>query len=109
MKKHFVTFAAAVAVGVLFAGFCTAQELRFGPWAYFAPYYFPPFVFDNCAVPAVAFEPKYESPPPAMPKWAPPPPPESKSKKSRKSTARTQPMEQRMWEAPPVLPPGPMQ
>lgn len=108
MKKQIVTFAAALAVGLILAGACAAQDLRFGPWAYFAPYYFPPFVFDNCAVPVMAFEPRYETPPPPMPKWAPPPPPESKSWKKHKSTARMRPMEQRIWETPPDLPSGPI-
>jgi hypothetical protein len=65
------------------------RELRFGPWAYYAPYYFPPFVYDACFMPPDAFMSKYETPPPPMPKWDPgkraydPPPPMNKRMKRR--------------------------
>jgi hypothetical protein len=74
-----------IAIGIVLALSAMASanepELRFGPWAYYAPYYFPSFVYNACFMPPDAFMSKYETPPPPMPKWDPgrraydPPPP----------------------------------
>ena len=65
------------------------RELRFGPWAYYAPYYFPAFVHDPCFMPPDTFLSKYETPPPPMPKWDPGKrafaPPESGKKHMKRS------------------------
>jgi hypothetical protein len=66
-------------------------EERFGPWLYFAPYYFPP---DGCCLGYCfspdEFRPVYESPNPPQPKndappqCAPAPPPSKTAGKSKK-------------------------
>jgi hypothetical protein len=43
-------------------------ELRFGPWVYYAPYYFPPPEACPECWPVGALGPRYESPPPPPPK-----------------------------------------
>ncbi len=69
---------AVLLAALLFALPITSHsEERFGPWVYFAPYYFPP---DKCCLGHCFgpddFIPRYESPNPPMPKSDPPPPPE---------------------------------
>jgi hypothetical protein len=74
-------------VGLLILSFCCVAhaELRFGPWVYFAPYYFPPEGACNGGpVDARAFLPKYESPAPPAPSYDPGPPPEPKARTKAK-------------------------
>lgn len=57
-----------VTVGVV--SICHAGE-RYGPWKYYAPYYFPPDGCLGCCWSALDFLPKYETPPPARPSYDP--------------------------------------
>jgi|GEM_PF-1539547 len=62
----------ALLVGLLFAWHVPAHsEERFGPWKYFAPYYFPPdkCCLGHCFGPDDLF-PRYETPPPPKPSYA---------------------------------------
>ena len=77
---------AALLAVLLFALPMTSHsEERFGPWAYFAPYYFPP---DKCCLGHCFgpedFGPRYESPNPPIPKSDPPPPPEPRRQRVQK-------------------------
>jgi hypothetical protein len=100
----------AVLVGLIILSACCVAhaELRFGPWVYFAPYYFPPEGSCNgCPVGPQDFLPKYESPAPPMPSYDPGPPPEPKPPKKGKvkSPVAAGPMPQMMQE--PAMQPPP--
>lgn len=72
-----------IAVVCAFAIQATAQaELRFGPWVYWAPYYYPsPEKLRQLGFTSKDFAPRYQSPNPIAPKsdgYVPPPPPPRK-------------------------------
>lgn len=79
-------------------------EVRFGPWVYYAPYYYPP---DNqclaCVNSPLDFLPRYESPNPPAPSYDPgpqcPPMPPAKTK-VRKSAALHAPGSQSISKPP---------
>ncbi len=75
MKHHPATLILIVAAALLTAlpSLSVAEE-RFGPWAYYAPYYFPPdMVFAGRLFCPEDFAPRYESPNPPQPSNAVPP------------------------------------
>jgi hypothetical protein len=86
MKKStsLVLAMSALLVVVTFA-LPSHAEVRFGPWVYYAPYYYPP---DNqclaCVTSPLDFLPRYESPNPPAPSYDPgpqcPPMPPAKAK-----------------------------
>ncbi len=80
--------AAAIYLALTVNALCAGPELRFGPWAYYASYYFPPFVYDQCFMPADAWLPKYETPPPPMPNWDPGKSPLGPTKLQKKKVKR---------------------
>jgi hypothetical protein len=72
MGTHRTAAAIILIVALLFAMNLTAHgEERFGPWKYFAPYYFPPdkSCMGHCFGPDELF-PRYETPPPPRPSYA---------------------------------------
>jgi hypothetical protein len=75
MKCTSVLLLAGLIAVMLLPGAAPASELRFGPWAYYAPYYFPPPDALQCLLGPDAFNPKYESPAPPAPSSDPGPPP----------------------------------
>ncbi|HMK33871.1 MAG TPA: hypothetical protein VK463_02310 [Desulfomonilaceae bacterium] len=93
MKNTKWALLAVLATTLAVAGFQTAHaELRFGPWVYYAPYYYPP---DNQCLEFVSpmdFLPRYESPNPPVPSFDPgdnPPPGPLPRKVSLRDAART--------------------
>lgn len=72
MGKRTIALSIALVIGLIFAMQVPAySEERFGPWKYFAPYYFPPekCCLGYCFGPDDLF-PRYETPPPPRPSYA---------------------------------------
>jgi len=65
----------AVSIGTATATLSQA-EYRFGPWVYWAPYYYPPEEMMQClGFKPEDFAPRYQAPNPMAPPDCPPPPP----------------------------------
>jgi len=74
--KHHPAALILIVAAVLFTAFpsLSPAEERFGPWAYYAPYYYPPdMVFAGRLFCPEDFAPRYESPNPPQPSNAVPP------------------------------------
>jgi hypothetical protein len=97
---------AALMALVLFALPVTSHaEERFGPWVYYAPYYFPP---DKCCLGHCFgpddFLPRYESPnPPEPPNNVPPPMPRPPRQSVRKVSAADMPVPHAQLEPAPAV------
>jgi hypothetical protein len=66
-KPGFVTIFVLAFVTLAAMHGLSHAELRFGPWVYYAPYYFPPAEACPDCWPVGALAPRYESPPPPPP------------------------------------------
>lgn len=90
MKHHPAAwiFIVAAALFVALPSLSCAEE-RFGPWVYYAPYYYPPFMkFAGRPMCPQDFAPKYESPNPPQPSNAVPPRPMEPPKRVTKVSSR---------------------
>jgi len=68
MRKPGIVLVLVLAITMIAAMHSSTQaELRFGPWVYYAPYYFPPPEASPECWPVGALAPRYESPPPPPP------------------------------------------
>jgi hypothetical protein len=89
-KRNAVIFAILTITFVIASQVPSQAEERFGPWVYYAPYYYPP---DNlclaCVQSPLDFLPRYESPNPPIPSHDPGPqcPPEPVRKVGPRNSA----------------------
>ena len=86
----------------------SSADLRFGPWVYWAPYYYPPpEMMQHLGFKPEDFAPRYQSPNPAPPPDCPPPPPMTPNRVVSKAAFKRE-VNGPVMEAPPARRSSPM-